>query len=220
MLDAADRRARGQVQAIRWWADVASTQCFRTHLQTCVKYVSPVAYDFVTAAGIGFDDLLHELRPGPAWLRRKSGKQLLAARAQPGLFGRSASDINPIYDYHADWLAPAQAIAVIRPRSHGFAYVGIRVVGEAVELIASIGNCHISTQGGVAWLILDQRLPETLKIGCIDRPIGELIDNHLLSEREYKVCEVFDLGNEGPTVLSFRTGLIARAMPWPETCSD
>jgi hypothetical protein len=64
LLDAADRRARGQVQAIRGLADMAFTRSFRMHLQTCVKYLSPVAYDFVTAAGLGFDNVLNELRPG------------------------------------------------------------------------------------------------------------------------------------------------------------
>lgn len=196
---------------------MAFTRSFRMHLQTCVKYLSPVAYDFVTAAGLGFDNVLNELRPGPAWLRRNSGKRLLAARAQPGPFGRSASDIDPLYDYHADWLAPAQAIAVIQPRSHGLAYAGIRVVDQAIEMVATIGNCHISTQNGLAWLILDRRLPETLKIGCVNRSIGELVDSPLFSGRNYQVCEVFDVdADHGPTVLTFRTGLIEREMPWAE----
>lgn len=190
-------------------------------MQACVRYVSPVAHDFVTAAGIAFDDALNGLRPGPAWLRRNSAKALLAVRRESGPFGRSASDVDPIYDYHADWLAPAQAIAVIRPRSSGFAYAGIRVVDQAIEVIATVGDCHISTQGGLAWLTLDRRLPETLKVGCINRRVDELVDSPLFAARGYRIGEAFDVDADwGPRVLSFRTGLSERAMPWPELGPD
>lgn len=201
---------------MRSLADIAFLQCFQTHLQAAVRYVSPLALEVVSAEGLGFNDALNDLRPGPAWLRG-SNRLLLAARSEPGPFGRAASDVNPMLDHHAEWLAPAQAVAALRPRSSPAGHAGIRVVDRAIEVIATIGDCHLSTQGGFAWLTLSHRLPDALKLACVGRQVSELVDSTMFSGRDYPVGAAFDIhAPGGPTVLAFHTGLAERAMPWPE----
>lgn len=179
--------------------------------------MSPLALEVAGAEGLGFDDALNELRPGPAWLRRGSNRLLLAARSEPGAFGRAASDVDPVQDHHADWLGPAQAIATLRPRLSRAGNAGIRIVDRAVEVIATIGDCHLSTEGGFAWLTLSHRLPEALKLACVGRQVSELVDCPMFSGRDYPVGAAFDIhAPGGPTVLAFHTGLAGRAMPWPE----
>lgn len=195
--------------------EVERIRLYRLKLQITVGRVSPLAVDLAAHAGFQLDVVSCRLRPPPSWpwsALTARGDRMANRRWRPigtstGIKGMNAS-------VPGAWPRLAHGAALMLPASDRRGELAYVVSGNVLEAVTRMGDCILQTDQGIARVLLDDRLPETLVAALPGRSLDDLFDHPVLTGRGYVIERVRQPEPSAAHVVTFRTGLLPLSMPW------
>jgi len=195
--------------------EAARLRLYRLKLQITVGRVSPLAIDLASHGNFQLDDVARCLQPPSSWPWRDvmSGRDCATNRrwrpvgTPNGIKGMTAS-------VPGAWprLGPGAALMLRAEDGRGeLAYV---VSGNVLEAVTRLGDCILQTDQGIARVLLDDVLPETLVAALPGRRLDEMFDHPVLNGRGYVIERIRQSEPSAAHVITFRTGLLPFSMPW------
>ncbi|MES3150869.1 hypothetical protein [Sphingomonas faeni] len=195
--------------------EVARLRLYRLKLQITVGRVSPLAIDLAAHGGFQLDDVARCLQPPSSWPWRDvmggrgcaTNRRWRPVGTHTGIKGMTAS-------VPGAWprLGPGAALMLHAADRRGeLAYA---VSGNALEAVTRMGDCILQTDQGIARVLLDDVLPETLVAALPGRSLDDMFDHPVLSGRGYVIERVRQPEPSAAHVVTFRTGLLPHSMPW------
>ena len=185
---------------------------FREEMGATVRSASPFLIALLDHDGIALDDAVQLIEPQRGWPNHPQLGGVANARASQHV----------VRHYVASLLPKAKMASPYRARAHGFVFeradddwLRIEVAGHSLEATARIGPVRFETRFCELRVELDGELPESLAIGCIGRPIEQVVDHPTLRGRGWLIKAVEDaaLPFVGPVIV-VPNGAVAYRVPW------
>ncbi|WP_404373678.1 hypothetical protein AB5I39_08495 [Sphingomonas sp. MMS24-J45] len=216
---AADRRvmkvaraeARARVWGIRRGGSGSMRDAFQQEIAATVRSASPFLISLVASQGKSVDGVVARIEPADRWPRWPSLHKNV--RFRPA---------RETHDQFEIWTASGwQPTVLLRGFGHRIAFLrsgddwaDLEIVNHSLEVEGQIGMVKFETLFGTLRVKLDDRLPETLAMACVGRPIGDVIDHASLRGRAWRVIEIDDSASPLAQTLVVATGSQPYVMPW------
>lgn len=207
-------RAHRRVKEIEEVTRTATLAAFREELVAIVRSASPFLVLLLQAAGLSLDDAAMLIAPPRGWPYR------------PRLPCNNAADptaARHIVRHYLAGLLPKHRVRCgdrVSRQGHKIdmadgSWLRIEVAGHSLEATARIGPVRFETRFGELRVEMDGELPGSLTIGCIGRPIEQVVDHPALRGRGWLIKGVEDavLPFVG-SVLVVPTGGVPYRLPW------
>ncbi|MBA4762977.1 hypothetical protein [Sphingomonas sp.] len=178
---------------------------FRQHLALNVGWATPLIGIVSRVEGLDFDESAWSIAPPRGWPERP-----LPTDARATSIGiERGFDLSPA----RIWRRHRLAGVIVRSSRRSDDVIGMRVLGDGIELTALDGALKIETYHGLGRILLEQSLPATLAIAARGRFIADLVAHRWLEETRWPILRVAE--GDGGTAITFQTGRVPWAAPWP-----
>ena len=162
-------------------------ELFRAYHGACINSVSPLLLALCNAEGLPLDELAERMQPHGCWREWLSKQRPRYPRT--GLHSPVLPVGNPVT--HESWRFRRMMYAglIIRAPTHPQGALGIvpggRTLGVAFRVAPrKVGLIH--TRGPRAYLLLDRRLPETIRIALPGRDLDTLAEHPFTHGKGYR----------------------------------
>ena len=211
LMKAARAEARERVGEIRRGSGGTTLHAFQQEIGATVRSASPFLISLVASQGTSVDELVGRIEPADRWPRWPNLARSVRFRAA-----------RETYDHFEIWTASGWQLTVLRRGfGHRISFLrsgddweDLEIVNHSLELEGQIGMVKFETLFGTLRLRLDGRLPETLAMACVGRPVGDVIDHASLSGRDWRITEVDDSASPLAQTLVIETGSTPYRVPW------
>lgn len=173
----------------------AAAQLYRSHLAKTVVRALPLVLDSVSPEEVA--QALREITQPVFWERRPpkvlgwSWGWRSPERILNGAKFYGASPFGNVTAVDAAFGRPFRAEGhVIRRPSHALGGLGVRPVGDCLEIMLLIRGTLIMSWRGSIRITTPSPLPETVAIAARGRLLSELIDSPLFNGRDYRIRNV------------------------------
>lgn len=184
---------------------------FQQEIGATVRSASPFLISLVASQGKSVDELVGRIGPGDQWPRWPSLTRSVGFRAARETHEKfvisTASGWKPTIRLRGF----GHRITFLRS---GGDWADLEIVKHSLELEGQIGMVKFETLFGTLRLRLDGRLPETLAMACVGRPVEDVIDHASLRGRGWRVTEVDDSASPLAQTLVVATGSTPYRAPW------
>lgn len=193
--------------------EVERLRLFRLHLQTTVRWVSPLLLDLADFESISLDHALARIRPPPNWPARPLYgfiPSTLRHSQRRRIWLRSAGSRDSWY-FERTFSEPG---VVVRGADHPNGRFAIRPCGPVLGFTAAVGPCLINAFSRMATLKLTEPLPEILLTSLVGRKLEQVVEHPVFSGRGYVVRRAVADPDDDLPVLVFCAQLSPFVGPW------
>ncbi|QQV77918.1 hypothetical protein H5J25_03985 [Sphingomonas aliaeris] len=181
---------------------------FRRNIELNVRSATPLLDIVAKATGLELSDVACDIRPPPGWpIRSLQGAGLATLESVDRQFSFTPKAILRRH---------RKAGLIVRWDPANKDVIGVRIVGNSIEMTVVAGPLQLDTLDGRARLRVPWGIPATLAAAMPGRPVSQIVEHPWLQTTSWPVVAVIDDG--GATVLTFQTG--HAAWPTPTSAED
>lgn len=205
------RAARGQARremtaAEKHYAERAR-EVFRREIGATIRSVSPFLIALLASEGLLLDDVIETIEPGYGWPRRPR----LSSRSETSPWGKHIFRHIAAGLWPGCWSASQQAHGTSVDLSD-YASAKVHIVAHSIEVRVRLKTVTCDTRFGFLRIELGRLLPDILAIGCVGRPVEDVVDHVSLHGSGWRISAIDQA--KGGSVLTVETGSIAYRLPW------
>jgi len=197
-LDSAVRRFPFHVRALR-------QGLFRLHVALNVTHVTPLIARISSSEDIDLLDHVKRIQAPPKWPRFA-----LSYDARVTSIG-----IERAFDFTSKQMVHRHRNAGVLVAGVGDAHdlIGLRVLGDGIEVTAAVGSLRVETFHGYGRIHLPGAIPATIACAAVGRPVDSVFSHRWLSDTNWPVVSVEEVGATR-TLITFDTGRVEWRRPF------
>lgn len=203
-LEAARERLASAIERFPLALKLLQRSLFRQYLALNVTSATPLLNVVSSVEGIDFEEAAWFISPPRGWPE-------LALTTDARAFDKG---VRRPFQFTATQIMRRhiQGGTIVRDLRRSTNVIGMRVLGDGIELTAVDGGLRIETYHGLGRILIDEPLPATVALALCGRPVGSVVEHRWLTGQPWRVLSVEEV--EDRTEIVFDTGRVRWAMPW------